>query len=113
MRGPLIAVASGIFAVFAAVSIAHAQQQVEGTVVSTKMTACDMKPGGCEGTMTLDTKGATPGPVTIKIQKGTVIKHGDGYLFLPGTKGRVVAVTYVEDKGEKVAKSVEAKSGKP
>lgn len=27
--------------------------------------------------MTLDTKGATPGPVTVKIQKGTVIKHGE------------------------------------
>ena len=61
----------------------------------------------------VDTKGATPGQVTIKIQKGTVIKHGDGYLFLPGTKGRVVAITYVEDKGEKVAKSVEVKSAKP
>ena len=61
----------------------------------------------------VDTKGATPGPVTIKIQKGTVIKQGDGYLLLPGTKGRVVAITYVEDKGEKIAKSVEVKSAKP
>ena len=112
MRAPLI-IALALFSVFAPVAIAHAQQHVEGTVVSTKMTACDMKPGGCEGTMTLDTKGANPGQVTIKIQKGTVIKHGDGYLFLPGTKGRLVAITYVEDKGEKVAKSVEVKSAKP
>lgn len=112
MRRPLMFVASAMFALLTAVSIAHAQQ-VEGTVVSTKMTACDMKPGSCEGTMTLDTKGATPGQVTIKIQKGTVIKHGDGYLFLPGTKGRLVAITYVEDKGEKVAKSVEVKAAKP
>ena len=109
----LIPVVSAVLALFSVVSIAHAQQQVEGTVVSTKMTACDMKPGTCEGTMVLDTKGATPGQVTIKIQKGTVIKHGDGYLFLPGTKGRVVAITYVEDKGEKIAKSVEVKSAKP
>ena len=112
MRGPLIAVASGICSIRRRLN-RHAEQRVEGTVVSTKMTACDMKPGGCEGAMTLDTKGATPGPVTIKIQKGTGIKPGDGYLFLPGTKGRVVAVTYVEDKGEKVAKSVEMESGKP
>jgi len=102
-----------MFALLPAVASAQAQRQVEGTVVSTKMTACDMKPGSCEGTMTLDTKSATPGQVTIKIQKGTAIKHGDGYLFLPGTKGRVVAITYVEDKGEKVAKSVEVKSAKP
>jgi len=113
MRRQLMFVASAMFALLTAVAGAHAQQQVEGTVVSTKMTACDMKPGSCEGTMTLDTKGATPGQVTITIQKGTVIKHGDGHLFLPGTKGRVVAITYVEDKGEKVAKSVEVKSAKP
>jgi len=112
MRRPLIAVVLAVL-LSAAVSVSFAQQQIEGTVVSTTMTACDMKPGTCEGTMVLDTKGATPAQVTIKIQKGTVIKHGDGYLFLPGTKGRVVAITYVEDKGEKVAKSVEVKSTKP
>jgi hypothetical protein len=113
MRRPLITVASALFALCAAVSVVEAQQRIEGTVVSTKLTACDMKPGGCEGTMVLDTKGATPGPVTIKIQKGTVIKHGDGHLFLPGTQGRVVAITYVEDKGEKIAKSVDVRPAKP
>ena len=113
MRRPLIAVVLAVLAFFAAVSVGVAQQQIEGTVVSTTMTACDMKPGTCEGTMVLDTKGATPGQVTIKIQKGTVIKHGDGHLFLPGTKGRVVAITYVENKGEKIAKSVEVRAAKP
>ncbi len=113
MRRLLITAVSAVLSVLAPVSIVFAQQQIEGTVVSTKMTACDMKPGTCEGTMVLDTKGPTPGQVTIKVRKGTVIKHGDGYLFLPGTKGRVVAITYVEDKGEKVAKSVEVKSAKP
>ena len=113
MRRPLIAVVCALLALFAAVSVVLAQQQIEGAVVSTKLTACDMKPGTCEGTMVLDTKGATPGQVTIKVPKGTQIKQGDGHLFLPGTKGRVVAVTYVEDKGEKVAKSVEVKSAKP
>jgi len=109
----LIVVVSGVLVLFAAVSAGLAQQQIEGTVVSTTLTACDMKPGTCEGTMVLDTKGATPGQVTIKVRKGTLIKHGDGHLFLPGTKGRVVAITYVEDKGEKVAKSIEVKAPKP
>jgi hypothetical protein len=113
MLRPLITVALAVVMVSVPISVGFAQQQIEGTVVSTKLTACDMKPGTCEGTMVLDTKGATPGQVTIKIQKGTMIKHGDGYLFLPGTKGRVVAITYVEDKGEKIAKSVEVKSAKP
>ncbi len=113
MRRPLIALVCALLALFAAVSVVLAQQQLEGTVVSTKLTACDMKPGTCEGTMVLDTKGATPGQVTIKVPKGTQIKRGDGHLFLPGTKGRVVAVTYVEDKGEKIAKSIEVKAATP
>ena len=113
MRRPIVTIALTVFMVSVPIAVSVAQQQIEGTVVGTKMTACDMKPGTCEGTIVLDTKGATPGPVTIKIQKGTVIKHGDGYLLLPGTKGRVVAITYVEDKGEKIAKSVEVKSAKP
>jgi hypothetical protein len=112
MGRALIVVASALLPLFASGSFALAQQHIEGTVVSTKLTACDMKPGSCEGTMTLDTKGATPGQVTIKVQKGTVIKHGDGHLFLPGTKGRVVAIMYVEDKGEKVAKAIEVKDAK-
>jgi hypothetical protein len=113
MRRSLITAAFAVFALCAAGSVAQAQQRIEGTVVSTKLTACDMKPGGCEGTMVVDTRGATPGQVTIKIQKGTVIKHGDGHLFLPGTHGRVVAITYVEDKGEKIAKSVDVRPAKP
>ncbi len=60
MRRPLITVAFAVFALFAVVSIVLAQQHIEVTVVSTKLTACDMKPGTCEGTMVLDTKGATP-----------------------------------------------------
>jgi hypothetical protein len=50
--------------------------------------------------------------VTIKVPKGTQIKQGESHLFLPGTKGRVVAITDVEDKGEKVAKSIEVKDAK-
>jgi len=38
--------------------------------------------------------------------------EGDGHLFLPGTKARVVAVPFVEDKGEKIAKYIDAKAGK-
>ncbi len=113
MRRSTSAVVSAVLTLLAAVSGAIAQQQIEGTVVSTTMTACDMKPGTCEGTMVLDTKGAPSGQVTIKIPKGTLITHGDGHLFLPGTKGRVVAIKYVENQGEKVAKSIEVKSAKP
>ena len=39
--------------------------------------------------------------------------RSDRCLFLPGTKRRLIAITSVEDKGEKVGKSVEVKSAKP
>lgn len=110
MRRPLIAVIFAVLALFAAVSAGLAQQ---GTVVSTTLTACDFKPGTCEGTMVLEPKGATSGQVTLKVPIGTQIKQGDGHLFLPGTKGRVVAITYVENNGKKVAKSIEVKAPKP
>jgi hypothetical protein len=79
--------------------------------VSTKLTACDFKPGTCEGTAVLERNASGKAEqVTIRVPKGTPIKQGNDHLFLPGLKGRLVAVTYVEDKGEKVAKSIEVKS---
>ncbi len=87
------------------IPVALAQQQIEGSVVNTTLTACDFEPGTCEGTVVLETKGAAPGRVTIKVPKGTQIKQGNEHLFLPGTKGRLVAITYVENKGEKVVRS--------
>ena len=95
-------------------STAFAQQAIEGTVTSTTLTACDFKPGTCEGSVVLETKAAgKPIQVTIKVPKGTQIRQGNEHLFLPGVKGRLVAITYVEEKGEKVAQSIEVKTPKP
>ena len=74
-----------------------AEARIEGTVVSATLTACDFKPGTCEGSLLLDTKGKD-GTVTVKVPKGTAIKRGKEHLFLPGLKGNTVAVTYSEDK---------------
>jgi hypothetical protein len=105
---------AGFLGVAGAPPWTSAQQRIEGTVVSTKLTACDFKPGTCEGTAVLETRtSGTAGQVTIKVPKGTQIKHGSEHLFLPGLKGRLVAVTYVEDKGEKVATSIDVKAPKP
>ena len=89
-------------------SVGFAQEKAEGTVVSTKLTACQFKPGGCEGYLTLETKGAAETEqVTIKVVLGTPIKKGDEYAYLPALRGKLVAVSYVTDKGEKLAKSIE------
>lgn len=89
-----------------------AEERIEGTVVSTTLTSCDFKPGTCEGSLILDTKGKD-GQVTVKVPKGTQIKKGSDHVFLPGLKGSQVAIAYVNDKGARVAKSIEVKSAKP
>ena len=87
---------------------AVSQEKIEGKVLSTKLTACTFKPGGCEGTMVLET-GAKPDQVTIKVPLGTMIQKGSETLFLPALRGRVVTVTHVTEKGEKIARAIEVK----
>jgi hypothetical protein len=65
MRRPLIAAVGNLIAVLAVTSVAVAQQTIEGTVTSAKLTACDPRPGGCEGSLLLAPKAAASGPVTI------------------------------------------------
>ena len=94
-------------------SVGFAQEKAEGTVVSTKVTLCQFKPGGCEGYLTLETKeAAKTEQITIKVALGTPIKKGNEYAYLPALRGKLVAVTYVTDKGEKLAKSVEVLEAK-
>lgn len=94
-------------------SVGFSQEKTEGVVASTKLTACQFKPGGCEGYLTLDTKGATKTEqVTIKVALGTPIKKGNETVYLPALRGKLVAVSYVTDKGEKLAKSIEVLEAK-
>ena len=86
---------------------AVAQEKIEGKVLSTKLTVCTFKPGGCEGTMVLET--AKPGQVTIKVPLGTVIKKGDEAIFLPALRGRTVSVTHDTEKGERIARAIDVK----
>lgn len=86
---------------------AIAQQRIEGKVVSTKLTVCQFKPGGCEGSMVLET--AAPGQVTIKVPLGTTIRKGNETVYLPALRGRTVSVTHVTEKGEKIARAIDVK----
>jgi hypothetical protein len=70
-----------------------------------------LKPGTCEGSLVLDTKGKDR-QVTVKVPKGTQIKKGNDHMFLPGLKGSRVTIAYVNDKGARVAKSIEVRSAK-
>lgn len=86
---------------------AVAQEKIEGKVLSTKLTACTFKPGGCEGTMVLET--AKPEQISIKVPLGTMIQKGSETVYLPALRGRVVTVTHVTEKGEKIAKAIDVK----
>ncbi len=107
----IVACTTMLFAL-AAPAILAAEERIEGTVISTTLTACDFKPGTCEGALILDTKGKDE-QVTVNVPKGTQIKKGNDHIFLPGLKGNQVAIAYVNDKGVRVAKSIEVTSGKP
>jgi hypothetical protein len=106
----VVAVSLGVIFVLAVLPPrVAAQQTIEGTVTNAKLTACDPRPGGCEGSLVLQPTAPGSAPVTIKVVKGTRITEGDTHRFLPSTNRRSVAITYVEDKGEKVARSIAVK----
>ena len=92
-------------------STSLAQEKIEGTVISTNLTACEIKPGGCEGTLVLEAKIAGKAErVSFKVPKGTLIMKGQDYTLLPAIQGSTVAIVYdVKAGGEKVAKSITVK----
>ena len=92
-------------------STSFAQEKIEGTVISTNLTACDFKPGTCEGTLVLEAKIAGKAErVSFKVPKGTLITKGQDYMLLPAIQGSTVAIIYdVRAGGEKVAKSITVK----
>lgn len=94
----------------ALVPTALAQEKTEGKVVGSKVTICQFKPGGCEGTLTLETSvGGKTQEITVKVPLGTMIKRGNEVVYLPALRGKVVAVTHVTERGEKTARAIEVK----
>lgn len=64
--------------------------------------------GGCQGTLTLETKAdGTAQQVAIAVIADTIIKKGKDYLLLPATQGSSVVVSYVAAKEQKVVKSID------
>lgn len=91
-----------------------AEEKIEGKVIRTNLTACNPRAGGggCEGSLTLEAKvDGQPQQVPIKVLAGTIIKKGKDYLFLPATQGSAVVVTYVAEKSQKVATSIDVLAG--
>ncbi len=99
----------GIMA-FGASTAGSADEKLEGNVVGTNLTLCHPRPGGggCEGTLTLETK--TSGAalqMELKVIADTIIKKDGQATVLPATEGTAVLVRYVTEKGQRVAKSID------
>jgi hypothetical protein len=88
-----------------------AQERLEGKVTGTRLTVCQFKPGGCEGTLTLErASGGKNEEITVKVPLGTMITKGSEVVFLPALRGKSVAVTYAIEKGERIARAIEVTS---
>lgn len=86
------------------------QEKIEGRVVGTTLTHCDMnvKIGGCAGTLKMERKaGDKTEEVTINVPLGTPIKRGTETVYLPALRGKTIVVTQVTEKNERVAKAIE------
>ncbi len=86
------------------------QEMLEGKVVGTKLTHCDFKPGGCAGSLKLQT---ATGEVEIDVPLGTPIRQGSEYVYLPTLRGKAVSVLLAADKSAKTARSIDVKAAKP
>ena len=91
-----------------------AQEAIHGKVVSTKLTHCDFKPGGCAGNLTLETENqGKVSQIVVDVPLGTKIHKGNETVYLPALRGRSVNIVLAANKGEKTAQSIEIKAKKP
>lgn len=92
---------------------ASAQEKIEGKVVGTKLTHCDMnvKIGGCAGTLTMERKaGDKTEELTFNVPLGTPITRAGRTEYLPALRGETVVIKHVSEKNEHVAKAIEVSS---
>src|SRR5713226_8162448 len=81
-KTPLILPLCLVIGLLAYASMGFGQERVEGIVVSTKLTRCSFKPGGCEGNLVLETpRGDQKEQLTIKVPLGTQIKKGTEDIY--------------------------------
>lgn len=88
---------------------AAAQQGTEGKVLSTELTHCDFKPGGCAGHLVLETTQAgKAAEVKVQVPLGTMIRRGKDTAYLPSLNGSQVVIVLDPSKTETTAKSIDA-----
>lgn len=99
---------ASVLAPTAAAAQAVAERKIEGTVLRTKVTLCQLKPRGCAGHMILEaTRKDKRERVLVRVRLGVPIRRGEKDLALAVLDGSVVSVVYVDEKGGIIARSIE------
>jgi hypothetical protein len=102
----------GLLALLSHAPAGFAQEKIEGKVVGTRLTHCDMnvKIGGCAGTLTMESRadGKTE-EIQVEVPLGTPITRGSETVYLPALRGKTVVITHVREKNLRVAKAIEAR----
>lgn len=114
MNTPLtrVLLSFGLLTLLSHVPAVFAQEKIEGKVVGTKLTHCDMnvKIGGCAGTLTMERKaGGKSEEINVDVPLGTPITRGSETMYLPALRGKTAVVTHIMEKNARVAKSIEVK----
>lgn len=87
---------------------ASQERKFEALVLRTHITLCQFKPRGCAGYMVVAAE--RPGKReqwTVQIPLGVPIRRGEDYIYLASLGGSTVSVTYVNQRGGIVARSIE------
>lgn len=103
-----VLVIAGLAAPIAAGAQASAERKIQATVLSTRVTVCQLKPRGCAGYMIVETD-RTGGRerVMVQVRLGVPIRDDETYVALATLAGRTVSVVYVNEKGGFIARSIE------
>lgn len=102
--------AAGSLALALHAPAAMAQEKIDGKIVSTKLTHCnmDVKIGGCAGTFAMEsTVAGKKEELMFEVPLGTPITRGSETMYLPALRGKTVVVTAVTEKNQRVAKAIE------
>ena len=107
----LIVVLASLALPMAVAAQAIAEQKIEGAVLRTRVTLCQLRPRGCAGYMILDAarRGGRE-RVLVQVRLGVPITRDKRDVALAVLAGSKVSVVYVAEKGGIVARSIEVLS---
>ena len=110
MRAAIIVsfLTTALAALPAAAQPSNAERRLEGRVLRTTVTLCQLKPKGCAGYFVLEAeRGGKREQITVQVRLGVPIRHGEDYVLLATLPGSVISVVHVVEKGAIVARWIE------